>query len=91
MAETRKFDPTDGDNDLQRQVREALGETVRPVEPGRQEDVAAAPAVVGEPAAAEGISFATLNADAGAVASFLYYGPEGSSAEAQEADRAAGR
>ena len=31
MAETRKFDPTDATNDVQKQVREALGETVRPV------------------------------------------------------------
>lgn len=36
MAETRKFDPTDGDNEVQRQVREALGETIRPVQPGGQ-------------------------------------------------------
>ena len=35
MAETRKFKPTEGD-DLQKQVREAIGETVRPFEAGRQ-------------------------------------------------------
>ena len=35
MAETRKFRPTEGD-DLQKQVREAIGETVRPFEAGRK-------------------------------------------------------
>ncbi|GAA4896939.1 hypothetical protein GCM10025789_13490 [Tessaracoccus lubricantis] len=33
MAEIRKFDPSDGEG-LQKLVREALGETTRPVTPG---------------------------------------------------------
>ncbi|NLE96802.1 MAG: hypothetical protein GX596_02285 [Propionibacterium sp.] len=33
MAETRKFDPAEGD-DLARLVRDAMGETIRPNEPG---------------------------------------------------------
>ena len=37
MAETRKFDGNASEG-IQRQVREALGEIVRPVEPGRSGD-----------------------------------------------------
>ncbi|WP_158676431.1 hypothetical protein [Tessaracoccus sp. OH4464_COT-324] len=33
MAETRTYDPSEGD-DLAKLVRDALGENVRPVEPG---------------------------------------------------------
>lgn len=35
MAEVRKFDPSQGEG-LQKLVREAIGETVRPIEPGAQ-------------------------------------------------------
>ena len=67
MAETRKFKPTEGD-DLQKQVREAIGETVRPFEAGRQgQDKAPADEQHG-PAAP---SVTDLDASTG----FLFYPP----------------
>lgn len=72
MAETRKFDPTDAGNDLQKQVREALGETVRPVAPGGAAKSAEESAEV-IPAADPGLGVTDFDA----ASSFLYYGPEG--------------
>lgn len=65
MAETRKFDPTDGDNDVQRQVRAALGETIRPTQPGTRPTAE-------EPE--EGVVDLALFAGSEADGQFLFYG-----------------
>lgn len=70
MAETRKFDPTDATNDVQKQVREALGETVRPVDPGSRREASESPDT---PAEVPGAAVVDFDAS-----SFLYYEPDGS-------------
>lgn len=67
MAEVRKF-KEEATSDLQRQVREAIGETVRPFEAGSHAQRAEA--------TDDGTSDAPSVADFDAAASFLYYPPE---------------
>ena len=67
MAETRKFKPTEGD-DLQKQVREAIGETVRPFEAGRQGQ---AKAIADDQSGPAAPSVTDLDASTG----FLFYPP----------------
>ena len=48
MAEIRKFDPDAGDG-LQKLVRDALGENIRPIEPGQRQPSTSTDAKPAEP------------------------------------------
>lgn len=52
MAEIRKFDPGDGDG-IQKLVREALGENIRPVNPWELKPSTADQPAAGQPAAGD--------------------------------------